>query len=43
MYFYLFFSNNYGMLPKIIDTTDFSASECSDIGFMSELYYVFLS
>jgi len=26
------------MLPKIIDTTDFS-----DIGFMSELCYVFLS
>jgi len=29
------------MLPKIIDTTDFLASECSDIGFMSELCYVF--
>ena len=30
------------MLPKIIDLTDFSASECSDIGFMSELCCVFL-
>jgi len=25
------------MLPKIIGLTDFSASECSDMGFMSEL------
>jgi len=24
------------MLPKIIDTTDFSVSECFDIGLMSE-------
>jgi len=29
------------MLPKSIDLTDFSASECSDIGLMSELCYVF--
>jgi len=28
------------MLPKSIDLTDFSASECSDMGLMSELCYV---
>jgi len=27
----------------MIDLTDFSDSECSDIGLMSELCYVFLS
>jgi len=31
------------MLPKGIDLTHFSASECSDIGLMSEPCYVFLS
>jgi len=31
------------MLPKTIDLTDFSASEHSDIGLMSELCYVFFS
>ena len=30
-------------IQKNIDLTDFSASECSDIGLMSELCYVFLS
>jgi len=30
-------------LPKTIDLTDFSASERSDIGLMSELCYMFLS
>jgi len=29
------------MFPKIINLTDFLASECSDIGLMSELCYVF--
>jgi len=31
------------MFPKIIDITDFSASECSDIGLMLELCYMFLA
>jgi len=31
------------MFPKIIDLTDFSPSECSNIGLMSELCYVFVS
>jgi len=30
-------------LPKTIDLIDFSASERSDIGLMSELCYVFFS
>jgi len=34
MYLYLLFGNNYGVFPKI-DLTEFSASECSDIGLMS--------
>jgi len=41
MYFCLFFPNNECTLPKTIDLTDFSASERSDIGLMSELYNVF--
>ena len=43
MYFYLLFWNNEGVFPKTIDLTEFSASECSDIGLMSELCYMFLS
>jgi len=43
IYVCLFFPNNYYTLPKTIDLTDFSASECSDIDLMSELCYVFLS
>jgi len=31
------------MFPKVIDLTHFSASECSDIDLMLELYYQFLS
>jgi len=31
------------MLLKIIDLTDFSASECSKIGLISELCYMVLS
>ena len=31
------------MFPKSIDLTDFFKSECSDIGLMLELCYVFLS
>jgi len=31
------------MLPKTIDLPDFSASEHSDIGLMSELCYMFLN
>jgi len=31
------------MFPKVIDLTDFSASERSDIGLMLELCFVFLS
>ena len=41
MYFCLFFPNNECTLPKTFDLTDFSASERSDIGLMSELYNVF--
>jgi len=30
------------VFPKIINLTEFSASECSDIGLMSELCYMVL-
>ena len=41
MYFCLLFQNNYNRFPKTIDSTDFSASERSDIGLMYELCYFF--
>jgi len=31
------------VFPKIIQLTEFSASECSDIGLMSELCYLFFT
>ena len=37
-----FIPNNYCTLPKTINSTDFSASERSDIGLMLELFYVFM-
>ena len=43
MYFDLLFQNNYSAFPKNIDLTEFSAYECSNIGLMSELRYLFLS
>ena len=39
---YLFFPNNSCTLLKTINSTDFSASERSDIGLMLELFYMFM-